>query len=162
MPNYQPTPPPPTSLQPGGIGYSFGSVDSHRTHDLSANYPNIIVVDNESLGQAMAVETGEAIPAPATAGAQFALTQPVPRGETGGRAITYETEFDVAPSTASVSLQGAMRDVESEYVTLDTNAAITVAVASKTVLGVRQLFVRLKLNTITAGSATKIIGKILA
>ena len=86
----------------------------------------------------------------------------MPSGETGGRAITYEAEFDAAPTTASVSLQGAMRDVDSEYVTIDSQAAITTLRGTKTVLGVRQLFLRLRLDSITVGAATKLIGKILA
>lgn len=89
------------------------------------------------------------------------MTQPLPAIDPGSRTLTYETEFDVAPGALSVSLQVAMRNVDAEYETIDTNVA-TLATNVKSVTGVRALFARVIVNSITVGSATKLVAKILA
>jgi hypothetical protein len=139
VPNYS-TLAPPQSLYPGDVFYSFGSIDS----------PNQL-------------EKGEPIPAAPQAGQRCATSQSAAAAESDsdGRAITYEVEFDSAPSAGSVSLQGAIRDVDSEYFTLDTITPLTLAKHQKTFFGVRELFLRLRLDAITPNAATTIVGKIL-
>lgn len=138
MPNYA-TLAPPQALYPGDLFFAFGTMD----------FPNQI-------------ETGEPIGVAPRVSQRCALSQPQAAVESGGRAITYEAEFDSVPTAASLSLQGAMRDVEAEYVTLDTNAAAGALIThSKTVYGVRELFLRLRLDSITPNAATLIIAKIL-
>lgn len=102
------------------------------------------------------------------AGQQFAVSQARPVfGGNAGRAVTYETTWDVIPGAAKVELQGAMRDVDGDYQTIDDNS--TVAPTStdglsiaKTVAGVKYNFLRIALITLTAGNATKWAAKILA
>lgn len=145
---------PPQSLQSGGVGYSFGSMEWNHNVGGQGN-------PGSSGPPTVQQETFEVIPAAGTAGQRVAVCQPATAIDPGSHTVTYETEFDIAPGALSVSLQGAMRDVDAEYVTLDTNTA-TLAVNSKVVTGVRELFLRLILNSLTIGNATKMVGKILA
>ena len=99
MPDYS-TIAPPQSLQPGGVFYSFGSII----------YPGPSVPSDRppfTTGDPTQEEVPEPIPAAPQAGQRCALTQPVPAFNSGGRAVTYEAEFNSAPTTASISLQGA-------------------------------------------------------
>src|ERR1700682_5733672 len=111
MPPYQATPPPPQSLAKGDVGYSFGSLSSHKVGNVSGNYPNVVVEDVAGFS-----DVSEPIPAAGTAGSQFGLPQDLP-----GATIVYGTNFDAAPSAVTVALQGAMQDKESEYFTLDSD-----------------------------------------
>lgn len=152
MPPYS-TAAPPQSLQSGGVGYSFGSMDWNHNVGGQGN-------PGSSGPPTIQQETQETIPAAGTAGQRFAVCQPATALDPGSRTVTYETEFDVAPDALSVSLQGAMRDVDAEYVTLDTDTDHAL-VNTKVVTGVRELFLRLILNSLTIGGATKMVGKIL-
>ena|SRR5579864_3018910 len=88
-------------------------------------------------------------PAGGTAGAQFAL--PAPSGfPDQGRTVRWQTIFESAPSSVSLSLQAALADVDSEYATLDTSTAT--AGEARTVSGVRANFLRVKCNSATGGS----------
>ncbi|MGD0841266.1 MAG: hypothetical protein ABSA32_08935 [Candidatus Acidiferrales bacterium] len=60
---------------------------------------------------------GEALPATASAGAQFALTNPSGFAS-DDRTVRWQTIFATAPSAVNIQLQGAMADVDSEYATL--------------------------------------------
>jgi hypothetical protein len=153
MPAYETTQPP-QSLYPGDIFYAFGSVIRPGPSVASGQPPF-------TTGDPTITEVGETIGA-ARASERCALSQPQAASESGGRAITWEAEFDAVPTAATMTLEGAMRDVDAEYVTLDTNAVIgVVATKSKMTYGVRQLFLRLRLTAVTAGPATTMIGKIL-
>lgn len=146
---------PPQSLQSGGVGYSFGSMDWNHNVGGQGN-------PGSSGPPTVQQETFETIPAaPPQAGQRVAVCQPATAIDPGSRTVTYVTEFDFAPSALSVSLQGAMRDVDSEYVTIDTDSTDHALVNSKVVTGVRELFLRLILNSITVNNATKMVGKIL-
>lgn len=128
---------PPTSLAQGDFAYSFGSY----------NY----------LTQ---TETLETIPAIVPqAGARFAIGSALPVFASG-RSVTWEVEFDAAPNAYAASLQGAMRDVDSEYFDIDTNVSLTAL--QRTVANVQQKFLRVKLESITAGGAANVAAKILA
>jgi hypothetical protein len=88
-------------------------------------------------------------PAGGTAGAQFAL--PDPSGiPDQSRAVRWQTIFGSAPTAVSLSLQGAMADVDSEYATIDTSTAT--AGEARTVTGVRAKFLRIFCTTATGGS----------
>lgn len=108
------------------------------------------------------IETLELIPTGIPqAGTQFALIQPLAITDANSQTLTYETEFDFAPNAVEVALQVAMRDVDSEYQTVDTNSSAGL-VNVKTVSNIRALFARLVVVSMTAGSATKMVAKILA
>ena len=66
----------------------------------------------------------EAFPSANTAGAQFALSSYTGIAD-GGTAVRWQTIFGTAPSAVSIVLQAAMNDVDAEYQTIDTTAALT-------------------------------------
>jgi hypothetical protein len=59
----------------------------------------------------------------------------------------------------SAVLQGAMNDVDAEYADLDTSTSTTGEY--RTINNVLVRFLRIKLNTITAGAAPTFTGEIL-
>ena len=88
-------------------------------------------------------------PSAGEAGAQFAL--PEPAGFPGQEhTVRWQTLFGTAPSAVSLSLQGAMADVDAEYATMDTSTAT--AGEARTVTGVRARFLRVKCNSLTGGA----------
>jgi len=91
----------------------------------------------------------EAFPGSAQAGSQFALYSftGVPDG---GTAVRWQTIFGTTPTTVSLSLQGAMADIDSEYQTIDTTTATTGE--ARTVNNVQARFLRIKFNSATGGS----------
>jgi hypothetical protein len=145
----------PPSLSPGGEFYSFGSISYPGPTAPTGQVPFPPANPTKQ-------ETGEPIPVAPQAGARVALTQVPADIMTSGRGITYEVEFDVAPGTAQVSLQAANRDVDEEYFTIDTLQAIVTTRARSSIGLGPWLFIRLRLDSITPGAATTIIGKIFA
>jgi hypothetical protein len=88
-------------------------------------------------------------PAGGAEGAQFAL--PSPSGiPDQSRTVRWQTIFATAPTSVSLSLQGAMADVDSEYATLDTSTAT--AGEARTVANVRAKFLRIICNSASGGS----------
>ena len=88
-------------------------------------------------------------PSAGEAGARFALPEPAgfPSQE---HTVRWQTLFGTAPSAVSLSLQGAMADVDAEYATMDTSTAT--AGEARTVTGVRARFLRVKCNSLTGGA----------
>ena len=91
----------------------------------------------------------EAIPADGTAGAQFALPQPAGFPD-HGRAVRWQTIYTGSPTAVNVRLQAAIRDVDAEYVDLDTSTVI--AGESRSVSNVRARFLRIKKISSTGGT----------
>lgn len=91
----------------------------------------------------------EAFPGSAQAGSQFAITAPAGLAEMG-RAVRWQTIFGTAPMAVSISLQGAMADVDAEYQTIDTTT--NTAGEARTVTGVNAKFLRIKFTSSTGGA----------
>ena len=91
----------------------------------------------------------EAFPGSAQAGSQFAVTAPAGLAEMG-RTVRWQTIFATAPTAVSVSLQGAMADVDAEYETIDTTT--NTAGEARTVTGVNAKFLRIKFTSSTGGT----------
>ena len=91
----------------------------------------------------------EAFPGSATAGSQFAIPSYAGQPDTG-TAVRWQTIFGTAPTAVSISLQGAMADVDAEYQTIDTTTAT--AGEARPVTGVQAKFLRIKFNSSTGGS----------
>jgi hypothetical protein len=91
----------------------------------------------------------EAFPAANTAGSQFALPSCTGIAD-GGTAVRWQTIFGGAPSAVSIALQSAMSDVDAEYQTIDTTAALTGE--ARSVAGVQAKFLRIKVISSTGGS----------
>jgi hypothetical protein len=91
----------------------------------------------------------EALPTSATAGAQFALTNPSGFAS-DDRTVRWQTIFATAPSAVNVQLQGAMADVAAEYAAIDTST--NTAGEARTVAGVRANFLRIAVTSATGGS----------
>src|SRR5580704_8499385 len=92
----------------------------------------------------------EAFPANGTAGSQFAIPEPTGLPDQG-HTVRWQTIFGTNPSAISISLQGAMADVASEYWTIDTSTAV--AGEARTVTGVRARFLRVTCVSSTGGSS---------
>ena len=92
----------------------------------------------------------ETFPAAATSGAQFALSTPGGYAPETGFAVRWQTIYGTAPSAISIQLQGAMADVDAEYMTIDTST--NASGEGRQVTGVQAKFLRIKLNTVTGGS----------
>ena len=101
---------------------------------------------------------GEAVPAAATAGSQFALPHPAGIPDQS-RAVRWQTLFTTGPTAINVSLQGAMADVDAEY--KDIDASTNVAGEARTVTGVQANFVRIKVNSSTVGAGAGFTAKLL-
>lgn len=91
----------------------------------------------------------ETFPGSAQAGSQFAIPSYSGQLDTG-TAVRWQTIFGTAPTAVSLSLQGAMADVDAEYQTLDTTTNI--AGEARTVTGVQARFLRIKFTSSTGGS----------
>jgi len=91
----------------------------------------------------------EAFPGSAQAGSQFATTAPAGRADMG-RTVRWQTIFGTAPTAVSLSLQGAMADVDTEYQTIDTTT--NTAGEARTVTGVNAKFLRIKFTSSTGGT----------
>ncbi|MGC1620749.1 MAG: hypothetical protein WA765_19830 [Candidatus Acidiferrum sp.] len=91
----------------------------------------------------------ETFPGSAQAGSQFAIPSYSGQPDTG-TAVRWQTIFGTAPTAVSLSLQGAMADVDAEYQTLDTTTNI--AGEARTVTGVQARFLRIKFTSSTGGS----------
>lgn len=99
----------------------------------------------------------EAFPAGAQAGTQFAISAP-DGFPNQGHTVVWQTVFAAEPTAISVSLQGAMADVDAEYATLDTST--NASGEQRTVANVRARFLRLKQNSITLGSGAGLTAKL--
>ena len=75
-----------------------------------------------------------------------------------GLTITWSTVFPTNPTACSMSLQGALYDVDSQYATLDTSTSLTGEVRQYTLTRFR--FLRLKASGVT-GSSPKVVAKIM-
>ena len=91
----------------------------------------------------------EAFPGSAQAGSQFAITAPAGLAEMG-RTVRWQTIYGTAPTAVSISLQGAMADVDSEYQTIDTTT--NTSGEARTVTGVNGKFLRIKFTSSTGGA----------
>ncbi|HEX2712016.1 MAG TPA: hypothetical protein VHM88_07310 [Candidatus Acidoferrales bacterium] len=109
-----------------------------------------------SPGDVGASFANEAFPAGAQAGTQFAVPEPAGLPNQG-HTVVWQTVFATAPTAISVSLQGAMADVDAEYATLDTST--NTSGEQRTVANVRARFLRIKQNSITLGSGAGFTAK---
>ena len=91
----------------------------------------------------------EAFPGSVQAGSQFATTAPAGLAEMG-RTVRWQTIFGTAPTAVSLSLQGAMADIDTEYQTIDTTT--NTAGEARTVTGVNAKFLRIKFTSSTGGT----------
>jgi hypothetical protein len=91
----------------------------------------------------------EAFPAANTAGSQFALPSYTGIAD-GGTAVRWQTIFGTAPTGVSLVLQSAMNDVDAEYQTIDTSAALTGE--ARSLNNVQAKFIRAKVVSSTGGS----------
>ncbi|HTQ61966.1 MAG TPA: hypothetical protein VMI32_17210 [Candidatus Solibacter sp.] len=91
----------------------------------------------------------ETFPGSAQAGSQFAIPGYAGQPDTG-TAVRWQTIFGTSPTAVSLSLQGAMADVDSEYQTIDTTTMT--AGEARTVTGVQAKFLRIKFTSSTGGS----------
>lgn len=77
--------------------------------------------------------------------------------------ITVVVAFPSLPTTATISLQGALHNVDSEYVTLGTAGTVTGGAATVTSLGFigKFAFYRLLVASVTGGTSPSIVGKLV-
>lgn len=98
----------------------------------------------------------ESFPADGTAGSQFAVPEPAGLPDQG-HTVRWQTIFGTAPTAINIRLQGAMADVDTEFMDIDTSTVTTGE--ARTVIGVRARFLRVKKVTSTGG--TSLTAKIL-
>jgi hypothetical protein len=91
----------------------------------------------------------ETFPGSAQAGSQFAIPSFTGLPD-GGTSVRWQTIFGTAPTAVSISLQGAMADIDSEYQTIDTTT--NTAGEARTVTAVQAKFLRIKFTSSTGGS----------
>jgi hypothetical protein len=135
---------------------SFTAAKTHA--DVTTTAVSGLGTSKQSLNR----ETAEAIPADGTAGRQFAIRTAIQGADTQNSvAISWEVEYPSAPSTVEVHLEGAIRDVDSEYFQL---AKSTVAAGDFQTVnwGASKVnFVRVKVISSTGGTSPTIISKFL-
>lgn len=71
-----------------------------------------------------------------------------------GRTLTWRTLFTGGPSAVSVTLEGAMNDVDAEYKVLDTSTVT--GGEQRTVQNVVERFVRAQVGSMTGGATTTV------
>ncbi len=113
------------------------------------NYQNVTPPFSLFSGDVGFSFNNEAFPGSAQAGSQFAMPSFTGLAD-GGSAVRWQTIFGSAPTAVSISLQGAMADVDAEYQTIDTST--NVAGEARTVSGVQAKFLRIKFTSSTGGS----------
>lgn len=125
------------SVSPGIECYSWGSYTPY------ADAPTL------------QVEHQEAMPANGTAGTQFALYSFAGTQSNSG-AITWETIYGGTVSAVNIVLQGATRDIDSEYFTIDTSTNASGEVRTKQLGSQKVNFLRIKVVSSTNTSGTLI------
>lgn len=101
---------------------------------------------------------GEAVPAVATAGSQFAMPHP-PGIPDQSRTVRWQTLFATGPTAINASLQGAMADVDAEY--KDIDASTSTVGEARSVTAVQANFLRIKVNSSTVGAGAGFTAKLL-
>lgn len=132
---------PATSIYPGENGYFFGGITPPPYSDGKTEFAETLTTDAKSQTVTVASQAGN-------------------RAGIPGRTITWETTIAGGPSGATINLQGAMRDVDAEYVTVDSSTSTTGEVKQTSI----QMFEywRILVGTITGGSNNTIIAKMRA
>jgi hypothetical protein len=122
------------------------------------SYSNAQAPYSLSSGDVGSSFSNEAVPASATAGAQFAVPHPagIPNQS---RTVRWQTLFGTAPTAINASLQGAMADVDAEY--KDIDASTVAAGEARTVTGVQAKFLRIRVNSSTVGAGAGFTAKLL-
>jgi hypothetical protein len=92
----------------------------------------------------------EAFPSNGTSGSQFAIPEPAGMPNQN-HTVRWQTIFGTAPSAISITLQGAMADVDSEYTVLDTSTVT--AGEARTLANVRARFLRINVASSTGGAS---------
>src|SRR5581483_8623766 len=98
-------------------------------------------------------EVAENIPANGTAGRQFAVRAFAGLNQ-NSPAVTWETKTGGTVSAISVQLQGAIRDHDADYATIDTSTATGGEVRTVALGQNRWNFLRIRLNTSTNTNGT--------
>jgi hypothetical protein len=114
------------------------------------SYQNVTPPNSLMPGEVGFSFNNEAFPGSATAGSQFALTSAGGYAPEAGFLVRWATIFATAPTAVSLTLQGALADVDAEYMTLDTSTATAGEVRQVPVQQVK--FLRIRLNSSTGGS----------
>jgi hypothetical protein len=102
-----------------------------------------------------------AVPLSVAAGQQFAIPVAASAGLNGGREVSWSYSCPSAPSTISIQLEGAIRDVASEYTIIGTALTTAAGAAQFETVPSNIRFLRLNVTATTGGSSPTIIGKIL-
>lgn len=113
------------------------------------SYQNVTPPISLSSGDVGFSFNNETFPGSATAGSQFAIPSYAGQPDSG-TAVRWQTIFGTAPTAVSLSLQGAMADVDAEYQTIDTSTST--AGEARTVTGVQAKFLRIRFNSSTGGT----------
>lgn len=140
---------------PATLGFSFTAAKTHAnvgSTSLTSGTATTVVHDNTEHAEAL------------TTGASIQCSLPSFNGQANNSpTLAFEVEFPSAPVSVDVRLQGALRDVESEYEDIP-NAAITSAsggVVMVTLGQVRFLFVRANVAATSGGTNPSIIAKLV-
>jgi hypothetical protein len=83
----------------------------------------------------------------------FAI-QSVAGANISGRAVNWSSTFPTAPSGVTLTLQGAMFDVDAQYATLDSSTSLSGS--NRVIDGVNQRFLRVSVSGLT-GSGTAVV-----
>lgn len=138
MPLYQNTYPP-SALPENVVGYSWGVFNELNALGLR--------------------ETFENLPLAGASGARFGIHVPQPSEGQGGRIIGWKSLFNGTMSAVQLDLMGAYEDVPTDYVVLDSSTNILGEMRS--VANVRCKFLLVRVTSLSAGTATGLIAKIL-
>ena len=112
-------------------------------------YQNVVPPIALSPGDVGFSFNNEAFPGSATAGSQFAIPSFAGQPDSG-TSVRWQTIFGTNPTAVSITLQGAMADVDAEYQTIDTTSAVTGE--ARTVTGVNAKFLRIRFVSSTGGT----------
>lgn len=129
---------PATSIYPGQNGYFFGGITPPPYSDGKTEFAESLSTGLKSQTVTVASQSGN-------------------RAGSPQRTITWETTIAGGPSAATINLQGAMRDVDAEYVTVDSSTSTTGEVKQTSTQMFQ--FWRILVGTITGGTAPTLIAK---
>lgn len=135
--------------------YTIASVPTTTSITVPLTHSNVtstaIVGLAVQSAQPLTAENAETIPANGTAGAQFAVRS-FPGTQQNSGAITWETILTGA-TVVDIRLQGAVRDVDSEYFDVDKSTVAAGEARTVSLGSTKVNFLRIKVvSTTTAGT----------
>lgn len=143
---------------------SINAVTGQGTITFALTHANVVSVASSGVAIAQTPEVAEAL----VNGASVAVCVPISNSELNqGRSIKAVVNFPSLPTTATVTIQEAISNKNSEFSDIGTvpvqvvSGGATTTPGQLTIVGTPGMFYRLNVSGVTGGTSPTIVGKIL-